>query len=72
MTDLSNVYYEHSQAWRTSIDDLYEWRLLDYPTNQVEADPIAQEAVEGDNVVDNVEEVESDVIYVGRIFNDSV
>lgn len=46
--------------------DIDELGLLGYQTNQVEADPITEEAVEGDNADGNVE---SEAIYVGRVFN---
>lgn len=53
-----------------SIDDTEEFGILGSQANQVEAYPIAEEAVGGDNAYDNVEEVEAEVIYVVRVFND--
>lgn len=70
MADFPNVSDECSQAWRALIDNIDEWGLLGYQTNQMEADPIDEEAVEGDTVrvEDNVEEFESDILYVGMSF----
>lgn len=63
MVDLPNMDDECSSAWRRSIDNIDEWGLLYYEPNQrdnieEDTDPIDEE--------DNVEEVESDDIYVGR------
>lgn len=70
MADLSNVGDECSQAWRTSIDDIDDLGLLDYHTNQMGADPIAEEPKEGDlvHIEDDDEEVESDDSFVDRVF----
>lgn len=43
---------------------------MDYQTDQMPADPLIEEIEEGDSdhVEDTSEEVESDDIYVGRVF----
>lgn len=46
--------------------------VIGLSNNQMDADPIVEDVVDGDlfQVEDDVEEVESDVIYVGRVFDD--
>lgn len=53
-------------------EPLYELGLLDYQTDQMPADPLIEEIEEGDSdhVEDTSKEVESDDIYVGRVFRD--
>lgn len=67
MVDWSNVGDEYSQAWRTSLNKIDELGLLDDRPNQMEADPIAEEPEELD-MAEGELEVESDDIYVGRVF----
>lgn len=57
MPDSSNAVDEYSRTWRQSIENIEECGLLYYGPMQSEVDPITKE--------DNVEEVESDDIYVG-------
>lgn len=54
--------------------EIDELRLLNYQSNQMEANPIAEELEEGDpvHIEDNDVVVKSDDIYVGRLFRDEM
>lgn len=73
MPDLTNIVEECSQAWITSILGYRRARgLANYETNQIKADPIAEEVGEGEVIQGekNFEKVKSDDIYVDRLFDD--
>lgn len=47
MVELYNVEDEYSRVWRTSIDDIYEWELLDYV---MEVDPTSEKEGKKDSI----------------------